>query len=79
MGTERVGKGCGDEHPRTGRRRWLGLLWAASRMHPDLFREVDLPSEVIRFYSHFGMDEATIRAEVFPLIRENIGQKPDEN
>jgi len=53
--------------------RWpLGLLWTAARLQPELFHDVDLPAEVIRFYSLYGLDEATVRAEILPMIREGL-------
>lgn len=60
--------------------RWgLGMLWAATRLHPSLFRDVDIVSEAIRFYALYGMDEKTVRSEVLPLIHENIAPVSDEN
>ena len=53
--------------------RWgLGLLWLATRLHPDRFREIDLPAEIVRFYELYGLDTATVQSRVMPLIRENI-------
>lgn len=53
--------------------RWgLGMLWVATRLHPELFRETDLTQEVARFYSLYGLDEATIRTRINPLIQEDI-------
>ncbi len=56
--------------------RWgLGLLWLATRLHPDRFREVDLESELLRFYALYGLDEAAVRRSVRPLIHEPIGPR----
>lgn len=53
--------------------RWgLGLLWLATRLHPGPFADVDLPSEIIRFYALYGLDEASVRSHVLPLIHEDI-------
>ena len=53
--------------------RWpLGLLWTATRLQPELFRDADLPAEVIRFYSLYGLDEATVRTEILPMVGEGL-------
>lgn len=53
--------------------RWiLGLLWTATRLHPERFKDTDLTREIARFYSLYGLDEATVQSRVIPLIRENI-------
>lgn len=60
--------------------RWgLGLLWVATRMHPPLFGDVEMMSELLRFYALYGMDEAKVRSHVLPLVEENIAQLHDEN
>ncbi|NCA82363.1 MAG: ABC transporter substrate-binding protein [Opitutae bacterium] len=54
--------------------RWgLGLLWLATRTHPARFADVDLPREIFRFYALYGLDEDAVRANVLPLIHEDIG------
>ena len=53
--------------------RWgLGLLWLATRLHPDRFRDVDLESELLRFYVLYGLDEEAVRTTVRPLIHEPL-------
>ena len=67
---------CSWDQPDT---RWtLGLLWTATRLQPQLFSDVDLPSEIIRFYSLYGMDEAAVRAEILPMIHESIAPVHEE-
>ncbi len=58
--------------------RWgLGLLWLATRIHPDLFRDINLPEEVIRFYALYGLTAATVQSRILPLIQEAIGHVPE--
>ena len=53
--------------------RWgLGLLWLATRTHPDLFSDLDLSQEILRFYALYGLDEEAVRQNVIPLIHEDI-------
>lgn len=53
--------------------RWgLGVLWLATRIHPDRFRDTDLSREILRFYALYGLDTATVQSRVIPLIRENM-------
>lgn len=53
--------------------RWgLGFLWLATRIHPQLFQQTNLPLEIARFYALYGLDAATVQSRVMPLIRENI-------
>jgi iron complex transport system substrate-binding protein len=49
--------------------RWpLGLLWLATRLHPDRTRDIHLPAEVERFYREmYGLSGATIRDRILPL------------
>ncbi len=68
---------CSWDQPDT---RWgLGMLWTATRMHPRLFRDVNMVSEVIRFYALYGMDESAVRSHVLPLIKEDMAPIRDEN
>lgn len=53
--------------------RWgLGLLWLATRTHPNLFADVDISREIFRFYAMYGLNEESIRTNVIPLIHEDI-------
>lgn len=53
--------------------RWgLGLLWMATRLHPDRFADVDLSSEIYRFYALYGLEADAVREHVLPLIHENL-------
>lgn len=43
----------------------LQLLWAAQQLHPELFRDIDMPTEVSRFYStyfSYHLDDQEINA-----------------
>lgn len=54
--------------------RWiLGLTWIATSLHADKFPGFDITGEVISFYETlYGLDEATIRAEILPLITGDL-------
>jgi iron complex transport system substrate-binding protein len=54
--------------------RWiLGLQWLATKMHPDLFSDIDIISEVENFYSTlYGMDSETIQSEIIPLLSGDV-------
>lgn len=53
--------------------RWgLGLLWLATRTHPNLFADVDISREIFRFHALYGLGEESVRTHVIPLIREDI-------
>jgi iron complex transport system substrate-binding protein len=56
--------------------RWiLGTLWMAQKMHPDVFTGIDMSNETTHFYSElYGLDAATIEAEVLPLLEGDIGR-----
>lgn len=50
--------------------RWiLGLTWAAGKLHPDLFPNLDITKEAQAFYSDlYGMDEASFQKNIQPLL-----------
>ena len=53
--------------------RWgLGLLWLASRLHPGLFPDLDMASEIFRFYSLYGLDADSVRQIVLPLLPSDL-------
>ncbi len=54
--------------------RWiLGLMWTATKIHPDRFADLDLPAELNAFYGElYGLDSATIEAEVLPLLTGDV-------
>jgi len=54
--------------------RWiLGLQWLATKIHPDLTRDIDILAEVNSFYSElYGMDQDTIDAEVLPRLSGDL-------
>ncbi|MFH0881320.1 MAG: ABC transporter substrate-binding protein [Lentisphaerota bacterium] len=57
--------------------RWgLGLLWLATRIHPQLFDQTDLRREIVRFYQLYDLDVEAIESRVLPLIRENMAHVP---
>ena len=54
--------------------RWiLGLQWLATKIHPDLTREIDILAEVNSFYKDlYGMDQETIDREVIPRLTGDL-------
>lgn len=54
--------------------RWgLGLLWLATKMHPDQTKDIDIMKEVERFYTDlYGLKSADIQAKVTPILTGNI-------
>jgi iron complex transport system substrate-binding protein len=54
--------------------RWiLGLQWLATKIHPDLTRDIDILAEVNSFYKElYGMDQDTIDTEVLPRLSGDL-------
>ena len=54
--------------------RWiLGLQWLATKIHPDLTRDIDILAEVNSFYAElYGMDQDTIDTEVLPRLSGDL-------
>jgi iron complex transport system substrate-binding protein len=54
--------------------RWiLGLQWLATKIHPDLTRDIDILAEVNSFYTElYGMDQDTIDTEVLPRLSGDL-------
>jgi iron complex transport system substrate-binding protein len=54
--------------------RWiLGLQWLATKIHPEQTADLDIMEEVRSFYAVlYGLDNATLEAEVLPLLRGDI-------
>jgi iron complex transport system substrate-binding protein len=54
--------------------RWgLGVLWLATKIHPDLTRDIDIRQEVARFYSElYGLKPDAIQAQVMPLLTGSL-------
>jgi molybdenum ABC transporter molybdate-binding protein len=54
--------------------RWpLGLTWVASKLHPDLFPNLDITKEAQAFYQDlYDMDEAAFQKDIQPLLTGDI-------
>ncbi|MCB9137725.1 MAG: ABC transporter substrate-binding protein [Caldilineaceae bacterium] len=54
--------------------RWiLGVEWLATKIHPEQFGDIDMMAEVNAFFSQvYGMDEATIEAEIVPVLKGDL-------
>jgi iron complex transport system substrate-binding protein len=54
--------------------RWiLGVTWLAGKIHPDLFADLDMTQEIVTFFDEmYGLDEATVTAEILPRLRGHV-------
>jgi iron complex transport system substrate-binding protein len=53
--------------------RWaLGLVWLATKIHPTLFRDVNINQEIIKFYALYGLDATAVQAKVIPLLTGDL-------
>lgn len=54
--------------------RWiLGLTWLATKLHPQLFADIAILSEVRAFFRElYGLTDATIDARILPMLKGDI-------
>jgi iron complex transport system substrate-binding protein len=54
--------------------RWiLGTTWLASKMHPELFSDLDMVQEAARFFDQlYGMDQADFQEQIVPVLKGDI-------
>ncbi len=54
--------------------RWgLGLLWLATKMHPDQTQDIDIMQEVNRFYTDlYGLKSDDVTAKITPVLMGDI-------
>lgn len=53
--------------------RWgLGLLWLATKIHPELTKDINLQAEIERLYNLYGLTAADIQAKVNPLLMGDL-------
>ena len=53
--------------------RWiLGVTWLAKRIQPELCAELDVPETLQDFYHLYGLDDATIDAEILSQLQGDI-------
>jgi len=54
--------------------RWiLGLTWEASKLHPELFPNLDIKTEAQNFYQTiYGMDDTTFESKIVPLFTGDL-------
>lgn len=54
--------------------RWtLGLTWVATKVHPDLFTNVNMTDEINSFYKNFyGFNQGTIDSKIMPLVKGDL-------
>ena len=53
--------------------RWgLGLTWLGTKIQPTLFSDVNMTQEINQFYALYGLDAATVKAQVTPLLQGDL-------
>lgn len=54
--------------------RWLlGTLWSATRIHPGLFKDLDMTQEIYAYFDQmYGMDKAAVDASIMPKVQMNV-------
>jgi iron complex transport system substrate-binding protein len=54
--------------------RWiLGMTWAATKIHPERFADVDITQEVYEFYGQmYGMDQAAVDEHIVPQLKGDV-------
>lgn len=53
--------------------RWgLGLVWLATKIHPTLFRDMNINQEIVKFYALYGFDQAAVQAKVMPVLTGDL-------
>jgi iron complex transport system substrate-binding protein len=54
--------------------RWiLGLEWAAIKLHPDLFKDLDIIKESKEFYKElYGMEDAAYTKDIQPTLKGDV-------
>jgi len=53
--------------------RWgLGLVWLATKIHPTLFRDVDIRQEIEKFYALYGFDATAVQSRVTPVLTGDL-------
>ena len=54
--------------------RWiLGLKWAAGRLHPEIFNDLDIVKEAMSFYKDlYGMDDEAFQNNILPVLTGDI-------
>ena len=64
---------------RAGSRWILGAMWAATKIHPDLFPDVDMTQEIYDFYDQmYGMDRSMIDKEILSRLTGDIARPEPE-
>jgi len=54
--------------------RWiLGMLWLATKVHPELTADIDIMAEIEAFYTQlYSLDQATIEKQVLPILKGDL-------
>lgn len=50
--------------------RWiLGLTWLATKIHPTLFADIDMLSELRAFFGLYGLSAETVQTKILPVLK----------
>lgn len=50
--------------------RWIvGLTWIATKIHPKLFTDIDMLSELQAFFGLYGLSAETIQTKILPVLK----------
>ncbi|MGC9350259.1 MAG: ABC transporter substrate-binding protein [Anaerolineae bacterium] len=54
--------------------RWiLGLMWMSTKLHPDLFEDIDVSNEFLQFYTElYALETDTVESEIVPLLEGDL-------
>jgi iron complex transport system substrate-binding protein len=54
--------------------RWiLGITWCATKIHPELFADVDMAQELYEFYGQmYGMDRDAVDRHIVPQLKGDV-------
>ena len=54
--------------------RWiLGMMWLATRLYPDRFKDIDMNAELMAYFTQlYGMDKANIETNILPKVRMDV-------
>ncbi len=54
--------------------RWiLGMQWLATKIHPELFSDLDIDAEVVSYFSQlYGMSQTSIEEHIYPILLTDV-------
>lgn len=53
--------------------RWIvGLTWLATKIHPRLFTDIDMLSELRAFFGLYGLSAETVQTKILPILKGDL-------